>query len=80
MSTNNWKDLHKKMLLFNKQNQESLDELICTNASINGAEDVLRTKINLICTELETITKDFSNIMDTYSQIISVSSANQEHK
>lgn len=73
MITTNYEDTYKKFSLFNKQNQDALDELKGICISLNTAEDTLRDKIRLIYTELESINKEFSNIMDIYSQIISVS-------
>jgi len=60
----------------NIKNQTIVDELKNMCVSINNAEDVLREKIRLIYSELNTLNKDYIHIMEMYSQIIKSSVQN----
>ncbi|VBB18371.1 hypothetical protein YASMINEVIRUS_834 [Yasminevirus sp. GU-2018] len=74
-NTTDYEETHRRLVILSKNNQKALDDLKSVHASLNWAEDVLREKIRLRYSELETLNRDFANIMDTYAQIIKTSSS-----
>jgi len=63
----------KNMSSHIEENQCELNEIKTTCKSLNGTENLVREKIRLKRHELETLSRDFSNIMDVYSRIINLS-------
>lgn len=65
------------LLTTNKQDQLALDEIKNISKSLNNTEDILREKIQLRYQELDILNKEYTSILETYSQIIRV--CNQQH-
>lgn len=65
-------DIYKYLISNINKNQEALYEIKSLNLSLNSAEDLLREKIKLRYQELTTLNKEYTCIMDTYTQIIKV--------
>jgi len=63
-------DIYKNMSMVSDKNQNVLYEIKEADATLNAAEDILRDKIQLKYQQLDNLNKEFTNIMETYSQII----------
>lgn len=72
INTNTSTDIYKQLSSNINKNQEALYEIKSLNVSLNSAEDVLRDKIQLRYQELTTLNKEYTSIMETYSQIIKI--------
>ena len=70
--TNKNTEIYENLSSNINKNQLALYEIKSLDMSLNAAEDVLRDKILLRYQELNTLNKEYTNIMETYSQIITI--------
>jgi len=63
-------NIYKNMSMISDKNQNVLYEIKEADTTLNAAEDILRDKIQLKYQQLDNLNREFTNIMETYSQII----------
>ena len=63
-------DAYQELNVINESKQKELDEFKNIHNALNKAEDALREKIILRYQELEMLSRDYNNIIETYSHII----------
>lgn len=62
--------IHAKFMSHIKKNQSTVNELKNIFVTLNKEENILREKIHVTNIDLETLKKDFINIMSMYNQIV----------
>lgn len=72
-------DTYQKLNAINESKQKALDDIKSICVSLNRAEDALHEKIKLRYQELESLNRDYNNIIETYSHIVrsSIKSSNK---
>jgi len=61
---------YQQLSSINESKQRSIDEIKNISRSLDQAEDALREKIILRYQELDTLKREFNNIIETYNNII----------
>ena len=63
-------DTYQQLSSINESKQKSIDDIKNISKTLDRAEDTLREKIILRYQELDTLKREFNNIIETYSNII----------
>lgn len=63
-------DEYQQLSSINESKQKSINEIKNISKSLDRAEDVLREKIILRYHELDTLNREFNNIIETYGNIV----------
>ena len=64
---------YKPLSIINNHLQQNLNEIKTSLKSLNNTEDILLEKIKMKYQDLRVLNREYTNIVDTYTQIIRAS-------